>query len=78
MVFDADYAYWMSDKYDGLVKLSVDANEITLRTTNVNGQLTEHSVTVVVNDDVGYPGPMLAVDPDQLDGKCRKIQPTHS
>ncbi|MFN2169309.1 MAG: hypothetical protein ACK2U9_24005, partial [Anaerolineae bacterium] len=26
VVFDADFAYWMSNEYDGLVKLSVEAN----------------------------------------------------
>jgi hypothetical protein len=46
--------------------LPVGTNEIRLRATNVNGQTTERSVTVIVNDDVGYPGPMLAVGPDQL------------
>ena len=46
--------------------LPVGTNEISLRATNANGQTTERSVTVIVNDDVAYPGATLAVGPDQL------------
>jgi len=46
--------------------LPIGSNEITLRATNINGQATEQSVTVIVNDDVSYPGPKLAVGPDQV------------
>ncbi|MEZ4558686.1 MAG: hypothetical protein R2854_20025 [Caldilineaceae bacterium] len=46
--------------------LPVGTNEVSLRATNVNGQTTTRGVTVIVNDEVGYPGPLLAVGPDQL------------
>ena len=46
--------------------LPVGSNAISLRATNINGQTTERGVTVIVNDDVGYPGPVLAVGPDQI------------
>ena len=44
----------------------MSANEVTVSATNVSGRTTACSVTVLVNDDVGYPGPTLAVGPDQL------------
>jgi len=37
-----------------------------LRATNGAVQKAQASVTVVVNDDVAYPGPTLAVGPDQV------------
>lgn len=46
--------------------LPVGENEISLQATNGAAQTTETSVTVIVNDDVAYPGPTLAVGPDQL------------
>lgn len=46
--------------------LPVGTNQVTLRATNSAAQIGEGSVTVVVNDDLGYPGPTLAVGPDQI------------
>lgn len=46
--------------------LPVGSNEISLRATNIMGQMSEQSVTVIVNDNVEYPGPTLAVGPDQV------------
>ncbi len=70
---DASMEWYLNDEATGVngpsytaYLLPVGNNEIRLRATNVNGQTTERSVTVIVNDDVGYPGPMLAVGPDQL------------
>lgn len=46
--------------------LPVGSNQISLRATNSAGQSTEESMTIIVNDDLSYPGPMLAVGADQL------------
>ncbi|MCL4264618.1 MAG: hypothetical protein KJ069_15450 [Anaerolineae bacterium] len=45
--------------------LPVGVNVVSLRATNSQGQLTIKSVTVIVNDDLDYPGPLLGVGPDQ-------------
>lgn len=70
---DANMAWYVNGQATGVngpaytaYLLPVGANEISIRATNANGQTTERSVTVVVNDDVAYPGPLLAVGPDQL------------
>ena len=46
--------------------LPVGDNEISLQATNTVGLMSEKTVTVIVNDDVAYPGPLLAVGPDQV------------
>lgn len=46
--------------------LPVGTNIVSVRATNGDGQTTEKTVTVIVNDDVDYPGPSLAVGPDQV------------
>ncbi len=45
--------------------LPVGVNEVSLRATNGVGQTTSKSVTIIVNDNLSYPGPTLAVGPDQ-------------
>jgi hypothetical protein len=45
--------------------LPVGENVVSLRVTNSQGQLSIKSVTVIVNDDLDYPGPLLGVGPDQ-------------
>lgn len=70
---DASVAWYLNGEATGVngpsytaYLLPVGTNEISVRATNVNGQTTERGVTVIVNDDVGYPGATLAVGPDQL------------
>jgi hypothetical protein len=46
--------------------LPVGTNTITARVVNSVGVVTLQNITVIVNDDVDYPGPLLAVGPDQI------------
>ncbi len=46
--------------------LPVGSNTITARVTNSVGLVSLHHITVMVNDDVGYPAATLAIGPDQL------------
>lgn len=46
--------------------LPVGTNKISLRAINTVRQATEESVTVIVNDDLEYPGPKLGIGPDQV------------
>lgn len=46
--------------------LPVGTNTITARVVNAQGQVTLKNITVIVNDDVDYPGATLAVGPTQL------------
>lgn len=46
--------------------LPVGTSEVSVAATNLVRQTTVRSVTVVVNDNLGYPGPTLAIGPDQV------------
>ncbi len=56
-IFGPDYTAYL---------LPVGTNEISLRATNTVGLMSEASATVLVNDDLEYPGPTLSVGPDQV------------
>jgi hypothetical protein len=46
--------------------LPVGRNRVSLRATSSSGQVTEEGVTVIVHDNLEYPGPALSVGPDQI------------
>jgi hypothetical protein len=46
--------------------LPVGSHTVTARAVNSAGLVTQQTMTVIVNDDVHYPGPLLAAGPDQV------------
>lgn len=46
--------------------LPVGENTLTVEASNSQGLTGQASVTVIVNDELAYPGPLLSVGPDQV------------
>ena len=87
VVYDADYAYWMSNEYDGLVKLSVAANDGDEPTLIYSGQSNADAIvergdyvwlmddaygTIRVHKETGADQQITTVT--QLGGPARDLQ----
>ncbi len=70
---DNQMGWYVNGNYTGVTGphytaylLPVGVNEIELFAYNSAVQISSASVTVIVNDDLDYPGPLLGVGPDQV------------